>query len=200
MIHFISRYTQKQLAIKLTWLLPHWTCISIIGQHVRFNSLAPGGFQRNFSEVIFQLILLIDGWSISCKIALEWMTMDLTDGKSTLVQVMAWCRQATSHYLSQCWPRSLSPYGVIRPHWVNRDKLCWMIHNTTHLTGWILWFYAGLMLSYVFVLHRENIHQSTYDSRQEKDPIQNLHNKHRIPRPWGEDLWCLLGVHTLINS
>ena len=26
---------------------------------------------------------------------------------STLVQVMAWCRQATSHYLSQCWPKSL---------------------------------------------------------------------------------------------
>ena len=36
-------------------------------------------------------------------------------GQSTLVQVMAWCRQATSHYLSQCWPRSLSPYGVTRP-------------------------------------------------------------------------------------
>ena len=32
---------------------------------------------------------------------------------------MAWCRQATSHYLSQCWPRSMSPYGVIRPKWVN---------------------------------------------------------------------------------
>ena len=32
---------------------------------------------------------------------------------------MAWCRQATSHYLSQCWPRSMSPYGVIRPQWVN---------------------------------------------------------------------------------
>ena len=27
---------------------------------------------------------------------------------------MAWCRQATSHYLSQCRPRSLSPYGVTR--------------------------------------------------------------------------------------
>ena len=62
---------------------------------------------------------MIDGWSISCKIVLKWMPMDLTDGKSTLVQVMAWCRQATSHYLSQCWPRSLSPYGVIRPQWVN---------------------------------------------------------------------------------
>ena len=32
---------------------------------------------------------------------------------------MAWCRQATSHYPSQCWPRSLSPYGVIRPQLVN---------------------------------------------------------------------------------
>ena len=31
---------------------------------------------------------------------------------------MAWCRQATSHYLSQCWPRSLSPYGFTRPQWV----------------------------------------------------------------------------------
>ena len=27
----------------------------------------------------------------------------------------AWCRKATSHYLSQCWPRSLSPYGMTRP-------------------------------------------------------------------------------------
>ena len=32
---------------------------------------------------------------------------------------MAWCRQATSHYLSQCGPRSLSPYGVTWPWWVN---------------------------------------------------------------------------------
>ena len=47
------------------------------------------------------------------------MLLDLTDYKSTLVQVMAWCHQATSHYLSQCWPRSLSPYGVTRPQWVN---------------------------------------------------------------------------------
>ena len=32
---------------------------------------------------------------------------------------MAWCRQATSHYLNHCWPRSLSPYGATRPQWVN---------------------------------------------------------------------------------
>ena len=32
---------------------------------------------------------------------------------------MTWCHQATSHYLSQCWPRSMSPCGVTRPQWVN---------------------------------------------------------------------------------
>ena len=47
------------------------------------------------------------------------MSLDFTDDQSTLVQVMAWCHQAISHYLSQCWPRSLLPYGVTRPQWVN---------------------------------------------------------------------------------
>ena len=32
---------------------------------------------------------------------------------------MAWCCQATSHYLSQCWPRSMLPNGFTRPQWVN---------------------------------------------------------------------------------
>ena len=47
------------------------------------------------------------------------MPLDLTDDKSTLVQVMAWCPQAPSHYLSQCLPRPMSPNGVTRPQWVN---------------------------------------------------------------------------------
>ena len=33
---------------------------------------------------------------------------------------MAWCCQATSHYLNQCWPSCLSPYGITRPHYVNK--------------------------------------------------------------------------------
>ena len=37
------------------------------------------------------------------------------DDKSTVVQVMAWCHQAASHYLSQCWSRSVSPYGDTKP-------------------------------------------------------------------------------------
>ena len=83
------------------------------------NSLAPRKFEWNFRYVIFKRILVIDGWGISCEIALIWMSLDSTDDQSALVQGMAWCRQATSHYLNQCWPRSLPPYGVTRPQWVN---------------------------------------------------------------------------------
>ena len=80
-----------------------------------FSSLAPGRFEWNFRWLIFKLILGIHGWGISCEIALKWMSLYLIDDKSTLVQVKAWCRQA----LNQCWPRSLLPYGVTRPQWVN---------------------------------------------------------------------------------
>ena len=110
------RPVDKPLSEPMVVGLPTHICVTL-PQWV--NSLVPVRFQRNFRKVIFQLILVIDGWNISCKIVLKWMPMDLTDGKSTLVQVMAWCHQATSHYLSQCWPKSLSPYGVIRPQWVN---------------------------------------------------------------------------------
>ena len=54
---------------------------------------------------------------------LIWMAQDLTDDKSILVQVMAWCHQATSHHLSQCWPRSVSPYRITRPQWVIQIKI-----------------------------------------------------------------------------
>ena len=33
----------------------------------------------------------------------RWAAQGATDDKSTLVQPMTWCRQATSQYLNQCW-------------------------------------------------------------------------------------------------
>ena len=85
------------------------------------NSLAPGKFEWHFIYVIFKRILVIAGWGISCEISLIWMSLDFTDNQSTVVQVMAWCRQTTGHYLSQCWPRSLSPYGVTRPQLIEAE-------------------------------------------------------------------------------
>ena len=64
------------------------------------------------------LSLLIGIFKSSYDNVLRRTPQNLTDDKSTLVQVMAWCRQATSHYLSQCWARSPMPYGVTRPQWV----------------------------------------------------------------------------------
>ena len=79
------------------------------------NSLAPGRCGYYLKLIIFKLASRINVLSVSCEIVLRWMPEDLTNDKSTLVQVMAWCRQATSHYLNQCWPGSISPYGVTRP-------------------------------------------------------------------------------------
>ena len=36
-----------------------------------------------------------------------------------LLLLMAWCRQATNHCLSQCCPKLMSPYGITMRQWVN---------------------------------------------------------------------------------
>ena len=57
----------------------------------------------HFKRVISQHKLRIEVMSTSCKIALVWMSENTSDDKLTLVQVMACCRQAASHYLNQCY-------------------------------------------------------------------------------------------------
>ena len=49
--------------------------------------------------------------------------------QSTLAQVMAWCHQASSHYLTQCWPRSMTPYGDTWPWCVNKKLFAFMGFN-----------------------------------------------------------------------
>ena len=109
-------------------LLPIWSSKRLV------NSLAPGRPRCHFKTAIFNFILLIGIFTSSKYNALRWMPRDLTDDKSTLVQVMAWCRQATSHYLSQCWPSSMLPYGITRPQWVNP----WYIPRNVHMVHVLL--------------------------------------------------------------
>ena len=92
------------------------------------NSLALGGCSCNPRLVIFKLLSEINIHSIPCAITLMWIPQDLTDDKWTLASVMAWCHQATSHYLSQRGPRALIQYkdvilrsmtnGITGPQWV----------------------------------------------------------------------------------
>ena len=103
-----------------------------------FNSLVPDRCGCNLKLGIFKFTSKVNILSISCEIALRWMPQEFTDDKSTLVQVMAWC-----HHLDQCWPRSISPYGVARPQWVNewgkigynRELCCSTIENVANLTN-----------------------------------------------------------------
>ena len=83
-----------------------------------FHSLVPARSGYDFRSTIFNLVVLI-GIFRSYDNTLRWMSWDFTDGKSTLVQITTWCHQPTSHYLIQCWPRRMSPYGVTGPQWVN---------------------------------------------------------------------------------
>ena len=46
---------------------------------------------------------MLDILKISGQINIRWIPYDFSDDKSTLVQIMAWCCQPTSHYLNPCW-------------------------------------------------------------------------------------------------
>ena len=97
------------------------------------NLLAPGRCSSIFKYVLFKHFIWTNMWNSICEIVLIWIPMGLIDNKSALDQVMAWCHQATSHYLEQCWPSSATPYGVTRPQWVNslrRHKIDAILQTT----------------------------------------------------------------------
>ena len=95
---------------------------------MNINSLIHGKCSCNLKLVLFQLTRMIDILRISYKTALKWMPKDLSNNWSILVQVMACCLTARSHYPSRCWTRSMTPYGVTRPQWVKAS------HFTDHCT------------------------------------------------------------------
>ena len=96
----------------LTSLMCSWFCLmkwnswGLNAELSCLNSLSPGRCGSNFKRIFSEGMSLIKFMNISVEIALRWMPLNTFDEKSTLVQVMAWCHQATIHYLSQCWPRS----------------------------------------------------------------------------------------------
>ena len=96
-----------------TWHPFYWTVMLSI-----LNSLWAGRSECDSQNVIFNLVLLIGIFRSTHDNAISWLPQDLTDDKLTLVQVMAWCCQATRHYLNQCWLSSLWPYDITRPQWV----------------------------------------------------------------------------------
>ena len=149
--------TLVNISTLLLSVLTHWPLED-------FNKVLVNWFSSSF--------LVIDGWDISHEISSRWMSLDLIDDKSTLVQVMVWCRQATSHYLSQCWPRSLSPCGVTRPQWVNH----WY-HSAASQTNFRQ-----------FSLNKKTANQISTVWYKTKFGSQNF----------GYQLWCLFVIHVCV--
>ena len=79
---------------------------------IGISFIGPWRIWQSYQKLNFQVIIRIPILDIFCEIALRLMLKCLTNEKSTLAQVMAWCRQATSHYLIRWWARSLSLYGI----------------------------------------------------------------------------------------
>ena len=107
-------YSSEHILRQLFYVENVWILISGL------NSLDRGRFCSDFKSIIFKFIIQNYDLGTHCEIDLVWMPQNLTYGYSTLVQVMAWSRQASSHYLSQYWPRCMSPSTITRPEWVEQ--------------------------------------------------------------------------------
>ena len=100
-----------------------WTKLSTRYIH----SLAPGRCGCNLKWFIFKLISMINILTIPCNISFRWISQEHSGYLSTLVRVIAWCRQAPSHYQSHCRPCFMSPCGDNMPKWVKNaidSSLC----------------------------------------------------------------------------
>ena len=74
------------------------------------------------SEDNFKCIFFNENDRIPTQISLRFIARSPIDNKQHWFRWWLGAEQATSHCLSQCWPRSLSPYGVTRPQWVNQQS------------------------------------------------------------------------------
>ena len=91
------------------------------------------------------------------------MAQKLSNELSTFVQVMAWCPQATSQYLGQCWPRSMWPYGVskqVRPRWFNRYTTL-QIYICRIFCNIFLWYIVLIPCSIVHIYQGQKIISDT---------------------------------------
>ena len=79
----------------------------------------PGEMCLRLQMYKFETQLGDDILGIHVNISLEWLLDSLIDGKSALVQVMAWHHYETSCYRNLCWPRFRTPYSITRPQWVS---------------------------------------------------------------------------------
>ena len=103
------------------------------------NSVVPGRCGANLKSIIFKLIIQDRSLGDRCEIALCWMPKNLTIEKSTLAQVMAWCRQETSHNMPHVDPNlchmvSLA-HNELKPRNNLSNKICFHSKTSSLISG-----------------------------------------------------------------
>ena len=128
--HVLSLQQKSNCFILWFWFIYVANVLILMGClccfHYYFNSLAPGGLHCSLKLVNFKLISTTN--CIFCEIVIRWVPRNLTDHLSTLVQAMAWCHRATSHYLSQCWPRSLRHMSLGHNELIKANIFSWCLN------------------------------------------------------------------------
>ena len=91
-----------------------------IGEHIHTWNL--GGLDAILKNAIMQISVwfyCLVSSHLMMMLGLRWMLWNLYDDMSILVQVMAWCLEATNDHQIQSWYKSMSPCDVNKPQWVD---------------------------------------------------------------------------------
>ena len=125
-------------------------------------------FPDNFSDWLLRYLL----WT-----CLRWMSLNLTECHWTLLM-------APSHYLNQCWPRSLLPYGITRPQLEQLERL--RSEDTPR----------RLMIYHWIILDPK--------SKEDKVKVTNFQKIAKIANMWCANMkwirWVLLKIQSRHNS
>ena len=162
----------------ITWIVTKlWHKLTKHGTNISwayFNAQAPGRCVTDLGNMILAL-LMIQNSSMCTNYgsALRWMPDDRTNIKPILLQVMAWCRQATNHYLSSWWPIFMAPYGITRPQWAKASTTVETLYSTICYSKYFIELNFDKSTQYVVLW---------------------THKRHPIPRPFGRAMECLLWV------
>ena len=119
---------------------------------LNFKNVFEGPLKSTLDTLPRPLYIMSRGiffWCFSSENAHRWIPPNTFDDKSTLVQVMDWCRQATSHYWSQYWPSSMASI---------------LTKDAFREVDWRMKWYHGIMLwiPVIFMVQISNVIIDTY--------------------------------------
>ena len=119
-----------------SWLLIGAAKVISYSNIDRLNTLRPRQLSEKLQTPFSNAFCSMKMFEFFIIISLKFASKGPIDNKSVLAQVMAWRRRATSHYLNQWWPSSLTHKCVTRPQWV---KIISTVINMTKATSCNYW-------------------------------------------------------------